>query len=208
MDQKWVATEWNLSKALRTHRFWGLFLALFFMWGMGINLIIAHQVAFAVDIGFTDVFAASIFGLYGVAYAAGNLCGFISDRIGREVTVSIGMAIGLLGIGALLLASGGSPASWMLYLYSIAFGFGGGLFSPSITASVADLFQGRHFGSIYGFTVMGYGIGGAFSPWLGGLIHDLTNSYGLAFILVMFFMAIAALSVWIAAPRKVRRAAT
>ena len=205
VDEKWVKTEWNLKKALKTYRFWGLFAALFFMWGMSINLVIAHQVIFAVDIGFTGAFAASIYGMYGVAYASGNLCGFISDRIGREVTVTVGIAIGMLGIGMLFLASLGHPAPWMLYFYSIAFGFGGGLFSPSITASVADLFQGKHFGAIYGFTVMGFGIGGAFSPWLGGLIHDLTGSYSLAFGLVIFFMAIAALSVWIAAPRRVRR---
>jgi MFS family permease len=40
---------------------------------------------------------------------------------------------------------------------------------------MADLYQGRSFGSIYAFINVGNGIGGAFGPWLGGYLHDLTG---------------------------------
>lgn len=206
VNQEWAATEWSLPKAVRTYRFWALFLALLCMWGMSLNLIVAHQVVFAVDVGYSKEFGALVYALYGIMYAVGNISGLVSDRIGREPAASIGLVLAAMGVGMLLLVKDTS-APWMLYLYSVLFGFGAGLFSPCLTSSAADLFQGKHFGSIYGFIVMGFGVGGAVSPWLGGRIFDVYGSYSLAFVMVIGFILATLVLIWIAGPGRVRRVA-
>jgi len=203
VDREWVNQEWNIVKAVKTHRFWFLFLGNFFMWGMSVNLVMAHQVAFAVDEGYSRSFGALIFALYGVCYGAGNMFGFISDRLGREITVTIGLITGVLGI-LMLIFNQGASTPWMMYAYALLFGTGIGINSPAFTASAADLFGGKNFGSINGLIVMAFGIGGFLSPWLGGKIFDVLGTYIPAFYLVIAALAISAVCVWIAGPRKVR----
>ena len=68
-------------------------------------------------------------------------------------------------------------APWLPILYALSFGFGMGITGPTIMAAIADLFQGKHFGSIFGSTVMGFAFLGSIGPWLGGYIHDITGEY-------------------------------
>ncbi len=203
VDEKWTSQEWSLPKALKTRRFWFLFLGSLFAWGLALGLILAHQVAFAVDAGYTRAFGALIFSLYGVCNGVGNLLGFLSDRFGREVTIIIGITLGIAGILMLILNRGNSTP-WLMYAYSLLFGLGMGIISPTFTASVADLFQGKNFGSINGFIVMGFGIGGAISPWLGGIIFDTLGTYLPAFYFIILSLVVAAICMWYAGPRQVR----
>lgn len=203
VDKKWASEEWSLPKAIRTFRFWFLFIANMFMWGVSVNLILAHQIIFAVDEGYSRAFGALIFSLYGVFHAVGNLLGFVSDRLGREMTITIGLIVCALGIMMLVLNQG-NQTPWLMYAYSLLFGTGIGVVSPTFTASVADLFQGKNFGAINGLIVLGFGVGGSISPWLGGKIFDVLGTYIPAFYLVMATLAISATCVWIAGPRQIR----
>lgn len=203
VDKEWASKEWGLPTAIRTYRFWFFFLTNMFMWGVAVNLILAHQVVFAVDEGYSRAFGALIFSLYGVCYGLGNLMGFLSDRLGREVTVTIGLTLSALGVLMLILNRAGTTP-YLMYAYSLIFGVGMGIVSPAFTSAVADLFQGKHFGAINGLVVMGFGIGGSISPWLGGKIFDVLGTYVPAFIVVIAALAAAAICIWIAAPRRVR----
>jgi len=71
----------------------------------------------------------------------------------------------------------------------------------------AEIFQGRHFGSIFGMLTLASLLGGALGPWMAGALHDHTGSYGLAFGAAIVSSAVSALAVWLAAPRKVRAVA-
>jgi cyanate permease len=46
--------------------------------------------------------------------------------------------------------------------------------------------------------------GGAVGPFVTGLLYDWTGTYTIAFALGIAFSVICAVTVWIAAPRKVR----
>jgi len=76
---------------------------------------------------------------------------------------------------------------------------------PALMASVADLFQGKHFGSILGVLLLGGYFGAAFGSWLGGFLFDWTHAYRLNFIAAGTVMFLAAALIWKAGPRKVRR---
>jgi MFS family permease len=193
--------EWTLSQVLRSYRLWLLVLSYALFWGIGAYLVLAHQVRFAQDAGYSSMFSVSIFALYGMTLFLGQLSGFISDRMGREKTATLAVALSMIALVALISVRDNSQP-WLLYLYSICFGFGGGLFTPTIFAGSADIFYGRHFGAVSGLLLTGMGVGGIFGPWLGGYIFDLTGSYIPAFILCLICVALSCIIFWIAAPRK------
>lgn len=203
VDKNWASREWTLLTALKTRPLWFLFLAEFLVWGIGYSMVMNHQIAFFVDAGYSGMFAASLVGLFGIMYAVGNLFGFISDRIGREVTYTIGTLSALLAISMLLILSYRQNVA-LPYVYAVAYGFGGGLITPAITAAAADLFHGRHFGTIFGFLTFGFGSGGFIGAWLGGYVHDVAGRYFWAIVIVTFAYVGACVLVWLAAPRKVR----
>jgi len=196
--------DWTLSQAVRTYQLWLLVLAFMLYFGVGNYLVLAHQVAFAEDIGYSGMIAASVFGLYGIFLAVGQVSGFIADRIGREKTFTLATLLSVAGL-LLLISVRDASQPWMLYAYAICFGYGAGLMVPALIAGAADLFHGRHFGAINGLLLTGMGVGGAIGPWLGGFIFDIWGSYICAFIICIIAICLACLGFWVAAPRRARR---
>lgn len=202
VDKKWADTDWTLLRALKTHRLWLMFFGMLFIWGT-FNLVLGHYVQFAVDMGYTKAFLDPVYFLFGIMYAAGSFFGFVSDRIGREATVVLGCIPALIGVLMLVLIRDVSTP-WMLYVFAVCFGLGPGFLTPAMPAATADIFQGKHIGAIYGFTTLGVGTGGFIGPWLAGYIFDHLGTYTPAFIIALVGVVLCALSVWLAAPRKVR----
>ncbi len=196
--------DWTLRKAVRTHNLWLLVFSQFCYWGTGNYLVIAHQIKFAVDVGYTSVLAASVFALFGIASIGGQLCASISDVIGREKTVTIASVLSIGAMVALLSVTDNSQP-WLLYMYATVSGFATGLFSPTIFVGLADIFHGRNIGAISALVLTGTGIGGALGPWLGGYIYDISGSYSTAFIISLASFAVAGVSFWIAAPRNAEK---
>ena len=193
--------DWTLGHAMKTPQLWLLVTSSSLYWGVAFYMVLAHQVKFALDVGYSSIFAASIFALFGVFVVLGQISAAISDLIGREKAVAFAA---IISIGALvaLVSVKDTSQSWLLYLYASCFGYGGGLYSPTLTAGTADIFYGRHFGAIAGLLMTGVGIGGAIGPWLGGYIYDISGSYLGAFILSMVSLGLSGIIFWIAAPRK------
>jgi MFS family permease len=194
------ASGWTLGDAMRTYQLWFMVLSNFLFWGMGCYLVLAHQVKFAVDAGYSSIFSASVFALYGVFMVLGQFSASVSDRIGREKSVTLSAVLAVVALGAILSVKDTSQP-WLLYLYAICFGLGAGHFAPTIFAGMADLFYGRHFGGIAALLLTGQGAGAAIGPWLGGYIYDISGSYKAAFIICMACFALACVAVWVAAPR-------
>jgi fucose permease len=71
----------------------------------------------------------------------------------------------------------------------------------------AEIFQGRHFGSIFGTIMVAAILGGAAGPWLTGVIYDATGTYAAAWWIAIGFGLISILAIWIASPGKVRAVA-
>lgn len=204
MDKDWVSREWTLFTAAKTGRFWLLCLSTFSLWGIMEHIMVAHHVAFAIDMGYSKTFASSVLSLFGILFALGSLAGLVSDRIGREWTMTIGTIVGISGIFVLTLVKDDSQ-TWMLYYYAVALGLGLGMTSPTIAAAATDIFQGPKVGAIIGFVWFSFSMGGTIGPWLGGWIFEFTDSYVVAFIVAMVLFAVSCGAIWWAAPRKVRR---
>ena len=135
--------------ALRTARFWYLFLSVCSI-GWLSNITTVHQLAHMVDSGFADLLAAWVVGATGLLRAfSSTLWGSLSDRFGREPIFTIGTVLCMAGIGclAVLQAPG---ALGLLYGYAIGFGIGYGVHGSVQAAATADLFPaappGHHSG--------------------------------------------------------------
>ena len=203
-SQKSVPGGWTLKKALRSYHLWFLVATQSLYWGVGAYMVLGHQVKFVEDVGYSSTVAASIFALFGIFVAVGQLSAGLSDWIGREKTVTLAV---ILALGALtaLISVRDTSQPWLLYLYAICFGYGAGLCAPAIYAGLADIFYGRHFGVLSGLLLTGFGIGGIIGPWLGGFIYDITGSYTSAFLFAMVCFALSCVTFWIAAPRKAEK---
>ena len=76
-----------------------------------------------------------------------------------------------------------------------------------VGAIPAEIFQGRHYGAIFGTLMVAAIGGGAVGPWVTGVLYDLTGSYAPAFWTAIGFSLLSAFAIWLAAPGKVRAVA-
>jgi sugar phosphate permease len=196
-------TTWTLGRAIKTYHFWLLFLIAFCLLGIAETIAIAHQVFFFQDVGYPPMLAANIYSVFGLAFVLGNLCSFVSDRLGREKVFIPSCLISALAVILLFLMKDTSQP-WMAFLFAVLFGLGVGAAGPVFFTMVADLFQGRYFGSIQGTVVLGFSLGGALGPWLAGYMHDRTGSYFPTFFILLGSLLISSFLTWLFAAHRIR----
>jgi len=193
--------QWHLGAAVRTINFWALMIFPMFIM-IGVYMMLTHFVGFLVNQGVNKMTAASAFGLIGLTSTIFRIVwGLVSDRIGREISFSMGMFFFCISFYCLFRFQAGGGL-WLVYLFVILLGVGWGSTAPIFMASAADLFHGPAIGTIYGLLEGSVGIGGALGAWIGGYIFDLTGSYQWAFGLAVLASALAGIMVWVAAPGK------
>jgi MFS family permease len=203
-NEEWVSRSWSVRQALRTKQFWMLGVS-FFLGNLITQSVFTHQVAFFVDHGMEALFASYVVGLIGIMSLGGKiLWGGLSDRIGREITFSMGLACSMLSMILLILFST-FPLSPMMYFFSLFFALGYAVTSTHPPLITADIFGGQAFGRIFGSLMIFIGVGGAFGAWVTGLVFDVTGSYVPAFVVLILCALFACLNVWWAAPGKIRR---
>jgi MFS family permease len=206
VDAAWAAVDWTLARAVRTARFWwiaiGYFCALYAWYAVQV-----HQTKYLVEIGFTPIMAAWALGLVSLAGIPGQIAlGHISDRIGREL-VWLASSSGFVICYLTLILLQQMPSLPLLYLMIAAQGVLGYGLTSIFGAVVAEIFQGKHYGSIFGTLMLAAIAGGAAGPWVTGLLHDALGDYMLAFWIGIGASLMSALAVWRASPGKVRAVA-
>jgi MFS family permease len=206
VDPAWAVIDWTLGRAVRTTRFWWLALAYFgalFSW----YAVQVHQTKYLIEIGFDAGEAAWALGLVSLVAVPGQIAlGHLSDRIGREWVWSIGN-FGFVVCCLVLILMRDLPSPALLYLMIVAQGTLGYGLTSVMGAIPAEMFEGRHYGSIFGTVMLAAILGGAAGPWLAGLLHDFSGNYIAAFWISAGLSAVSAGAIWFAAPRKVRAAA-
>ena len=206
VDAAWVAVDWTLARAMRTTRFWWIavgFLCGLFAW----YAVQVHQTKYLVEVGFSPTHAAWALGFVSLAGIPGQIVlGHVSDRIGREWVWTAGnLGFVLCYLALLLLRDYPTPA--LLYFMVLTQGALGYGLTSVIGAIPAEIFQGRHYGVIFGMLMLAAIGGGAAGPWVAGALYDATGSYAPAFWLAIGASVLSAFSVWRAAPRRVRAVA-
>jgi MFS family permease len=203
VDPGWAGTEWTVSKAMRTSRFWWIVLG-YFCGLVAWYAVQVHQTKYLTEIGFTPFVAAWALGVVSVIGIPGQIVlGALSDRIGREWVWTMGCT-GFAICYVALIALEHSPSRALLYVMVISQGFLGYALTSVMGPIVAEIFEGPHYGSIFGMITVALISGGAAGPWIAGMIHDATGSYQLAFLLAVACCVTSAAAIWMAAPGRVR----
>ena len=195
--------SWTVRQAITTKQFWLLGLS-FFLGAFAVHSILTHHVAFLIDQGLEKLTASSIVGILGIVSVGGKIFwGVLSDRIGREKTYTAGIICLALGISLLIIYEI-SPRFFLPYSYAFFFGMGYAATATLSPLIAADFFAGHAYGSIFGTLFILNGIGGALGAWFAGFVYDRIGSYIPSFITMIAFSLFACLSIWLAAPRKIR----
>jgi len=203
VDPAWAAVDWTLGRALRTARFWwiavGYFFGLFAWYAVQV-----HQTKYLVEIGFGSTHAAWALGFVSLVAVPGQIAlGHLSDRIGREWVWTIG-SLGFVLCLLALLALRHAPTEPLLYFMVVSQGMLGYSLTSVIGAIPKEIFEGRHYGTVFGTLMLAAIVGGAAGPWVTGALYDVTGSYTPAFSIAAAGSVLSALAIWLAAPRKVR----
>ncbi|TMJ85589.1 MAG: MFS transporter [Alphaproteobacteria bacterium] len=206
VDNDWASIDWTLSRAVRTARFWWLATGYFgglYIW----YAVQVHQTKYLLDIGFSPGVAVWALGAVSLLGIPGQIVlGHISDRVGRE-WVWAASCLGFAICFAALIALAKFPTLLLVYVMVLAQGALGYGLTSIMGAVVLEIFQGKHFGSIFGTIMLAALAGGAARPWATGLLHDLSGSYTLAFAIGIGVSGLSAVAIWLASPGKVRAVA-
>ena len=168
----------TFREAVYTNQFW-FAAALVFCVGFWRVAILVHIVPHVTDLGFSTASSANVLATIGGLSVPGTVIGgSIADRIGSRQAYLISFIL-LLAASFLLLQA---KELWMLYLFAVIFGLGGGMVGPLHSPLLAALFGLRSHGMIFGATNVGYTIGAALGPYMAGYIFDITGSYQTAFL--------------------------
>ena len=206
VDPVWAGTDWTLRRALATSRFWWIALGYFcglYIW----YAVQVHQTKFLLDIGFSPnvgVWALGVVSLLGIPGQI--LLGHLSDRVGRE-SIWAASCAGFAICFAALIALKYAPTLPLVYLMVFTQGALGYGLTSVMGAVVLEIFQGKHYGSIFGCIMLAALAGGAAGPWVTGFLHDLTGSYTAAFAIGIAVSLLSAVAIWQASPGKIRAVA-
>jgi MFS family permease len=206
VDPAWAAVDWTLGRAMLTSRFWWIALSYFcalYAW----YAVQVHQTKYLIEIGFSPTTAAWALGLVSLVGIPGQVVlGHLSDRMGREWAWAAGaFGFALCYLALLLLQL--HPSMALLYAMVIAQGALGYGLTSVLAAIVLEIFQGKHYGTIFGTLMLIAIFGGAVGPWATGALFDTYGNYTLAFSIGVAVSVVSALAIWQAAPRKVRAVA-
>ena len=167
------------KQALQTKKFW-LFAMAIFCIGFCLWTVMVHIVPYAIDRGISPATAALILAAMNGAQPVGSIVvGLIADRIGnRRALVT---CVCLLSAVIFLPLPIADP--WLLGLIVMIIAFGLGGISVVQSSMTAELFGMKFHGTILGYTVFTFSVGGAVGTFIGGSVFDAVGNYQMVFLL-------------------------
>jgi cyanate permease len=169
--------DFTVGEALRTSTFWIFALALALR-ACILSSIVVHQIPRLEDIDIDRETASGILGLMILLSIPGRLLfGWLGDILSKRYLLAATCV--LQGIGLFIFANATSLAYVFPYLLIYGLGYGGAI--PLTIAFRADLFGRRAFATIGGVMMAITTVGTVIAPIFAGWVHDVTDSYEIAF---------------------------
>lgn len=167
-------SQLTANEAVKTRRFYWLWLMLFINVTCGIAVISVASPMAQEIVGMNAVQAATMVGLIGLFNGAGRIAwASISDYIGRPNTYTAFFAIQILTF--FLMPSITSAIIFQLVVYLTMTCYGGGF--ASIPAYIGDLFGTKQLGAIHGYILTAWSAAGLVGPIFAAWVRETTGSY-------------------------------
>lgn len=178
-------------EALKTVRFYYLWVMLFINVTCGIAIISVASPMSQDIAGLTPAAAASMVGLMGLFNGLGRIgWASVSDYLGRPMTYSTFFVIQIVAFFILPYCT--HPLTFQLVVFIILTCYGGGF--ASIPAFIGDVFGTKRLSAIHGNILTAWAAAGLFGPILAAYVRETTGSYTqtLQIFAGLFVVALAA----------------
>ncbi|MDZ5784202.1 L-lactate MFS transporter [Marinococcus luteus] len=187
--QKPDLAQLTANEAVKTRRFWYLWVMLFINVTCGIAILsVASPMAQEIA-GLSAAAAATTVGLMGFFNGAGRIAwASISDYLGRPNVYTAFFLIQIVTFFALPNLT--VALLFQLALFLIMTCYGGGF--ASIPAYIGDIFGTKQLGAIHGYVLTAWAAAGLVGPLLASWIRGVTESYALTLSIFgsMFIVAL------------------
>jgi MFS transporter, OFA family, oxalate/formate antiporter len=182
-------SQLTANEAIKTSRFYYLWLMLFINVTCGIAILSAAKPLAQESIGLTTAEAAALVGVLGIFNGLGRIgWASISDYIGRPNTYTTFFAIQIVLFAVL-------PHTTEAFLFQVMLAvvytcYGGGF--ASVPAYIGDLFGTKQLGAIHGYILTAWAAAGLAGPMFAAWMKDTTGSYAtsLTFFAGLFVVAL------------------
>ncbi|WP_166239741.1 L-lactate MFS transporter [Paenibacillus turpanensis] len=167
-------SQLTANEAVKTRRFWYLWIMLFINVSCGIAVISVASPMAQEIVGMSPVAAAAVVGLIGLFNGAGRIAwASLSDYIGRPNTYTAFFIIQIIAF--FLLPNITSVLLFQVTLYLIMTCYGGGF--ASIPAYIGDMFGTKQLGAIHGYILTAWAAAGLAGPIFAAWVRETTGSY-------------------------------
>lgn len=185
-------------KAFFTKQFW-MIAGLYFSFGFCRTTFLAHIAAHVQDLGFSLSNGANILACTTGASMFGRVgMGRIADKIGNRKAFMISFVITAVSLFIGLIAK----KLWMLYLFSILFGFGWGNQAVLRVSLTSEVFGLTSLGLIMGILVFSESGAATFGSFFAGYIFDTFHTYNPVFLMGIGISIIGIILAWALTPIK------
>ena len=163
----------DAKEALKTTRFYYIWLMMFINITCGIAIIAAASPLVQERLSYTPMQAAAIVGLIGVFNGLGRIMwSGLSDYLGRA-NVYI-LFFGFQVVAFYFLPQLSSEAFFLTVLFTVITMYGGGF--ATLPAFLGDLFGTKQLGAIHGLVLTAWGLAGIAGPTLYDMVKKATGS--------------------------------
>ncbi|WP_449539806.1 L-lactate MFS transporter [Ferdinandcohnia sp. Marseille-Q9671] len=181
-------SQLTANQAVKTKRFYYLWIMLFINVTCGIAIISAASPLAQESIGLTPVAAAALVGVLGAFNGLGRIgWASISDFLGRPNTYTTFFVIQVIAFP--LLPHVSNPLLFQILLALIYTCYGGGF--AAIPAYIGDLFGTKQLGAIHGYILTAWAAAGLAGPLFASWIRETTGSYAQSLTVFTALFAIA-----------------
>jgi MFS family permease len=188
----------HLRSARGTSSFWAV-CATVALASAASQSVLSQQVSVMEAAGFSGAAAATAAGVVGLLSSlAKPAWGWLSDRVGRELTFTAGSCLFIGGMAAGGAMGGAHRVALVGFVVLVGVGYA--VAGPLFPAIAGDLFPGVGFASVYGAISVAIGVGVATGPIVGGLLFT-EDDFGSVLVFASLCAAASILTTWWAAPR-------
>lgn len=175
-------------EAVKTPRFYGLWLMIFINVTCGIAIIGVASPLLQEVLGVSALVAAAAVGLMGIFNGAGRIFwASLSDYLTRPIVYIIFFAT--QAVAFYVLPSVTEIIIFQIILYFIMSCYGGGF--ASLPAYIGDVFGTKELGAIHGYVLTAWAAAGLVGPTIIAMVKDSTGSYAETLYVFSGFFVVA-----------------